>query len=79
MHNEEKREITLYEIIKMNQISESNYDLMKDYNIEIKQINEESEDDNESIINPINKLNVNDNIKTTKENKEYIKNLLEFQ
>ena len=52
---------------------------MKDYNIEIKQINEESEDDNESIINPINKLNVNDNIKTTKENKEYIKNLLEFQ
>ena len=38
--NEEKREITLYEIIKMNQISESNYDLMKDYNIEIKQINE---------------------------------------
>ena len=39
MHNEEKREI-IYEIIKMNQISESNYDLMKDYNIEIKQINE---------------------------------------
>ena len=52
---------------------------MKDYNIEIKQINEESEDDNESIINTINKLNVNDNIKTIKENKEYIKNLLEFQ
>ena len=40
MPNEEKREIILYEIIKMNQILESNYDLMKDYNIEIKQINE---------------------------------------
>ena len=44
MPNEEKREITLYEIIKMNQISESNYDLMKDYNIEIKQNNEECDD-----------------------------------
>jgi len=40
MPNEEKREITLYEIIKMKQILESNYDLMKDYSVGVKQINE---------------------------------------
>jgi len=63
----------------MNQISESNYDLLKDYKIDMKQNNEESGDDNQSIINTINKLNVNDNTETIteKENEEYIKNLLD--
>ena len=79
MPNEEKREITLYEIIKMNQISESNYDLMKDFNLKEKEDNEDYEDDNESIINTINNMTFSDKAKekSEKENEEYVKNLLE--